>query len=443
MKQSKFFPKDFPILLALILLGLLLAVGLLALNWFIARQFGAGADFLPAWNGPRAFLFENSDPYGRTIAELAQQEVYGRAARAGEYPFALDIPFPLLLVYAFPLFLYRLLLEFLSLLPIRISMPIPDASWTLWMRAAWMALSELGIGLLVFFSLRLADWAPRRWFAGILLAFALAWFFSISALLDGSFSIFLALALVGALLAMRDFHDELAGFLLAVSAMKWDLTFLPWVLLILAALTARRWRVFFGIGMTWFLLGAVAYLVYPGWFWPYARAAASNFRADGILTPARFMSDWFPGFGANLALLAVSILLLILVIEWFAALRGKDFRRVAWAFALAFAIAPLTGFSNTFANLAPLVFSFVFILPFAWQRWKNYPTLVLSAILILFFTLPLALQFSPISSPILADGLTFLLPPLLLIIGLYWIRWYVVRPPMAWLEGVKREVGGR
>jgi hypothetical protein len=320
------------------------------------------------------------------------------------------------------------------------ALPVPDPSWTIWARAVWMTLSEVGLVLLVFFSLRLADWRPPRWFSVLFLAFALTWFYAASALLDGSLSILLVLALVGALFAMRDFHDELAGFLLAISAMKWETTALLWVFLILAVLTARRWRVFSGIAMTWFVLGVIAFLVYPNWFWPYARAVTANWRADGLLTPARFLETWLPNFGANLSLLIVSIILLILVVEWFAALRGKDFRRVAWVFALAIAVTPLLGFSNTFANLAPLVFSFAFILPFAWERWKKRPYLVLSLIVILFFALPLGIRYSSIPT-FLADGLLFLLPPALTLLGLYWIRWYVTRPPLTWLDGVKRELG--
>jgi hypothetical protein len=431
----KRFPstRDILTVFALVALGLLLAAGLVVFNWWLGQRYGTGQAFLPAWNGARAFLFDNTDPYSQTVSQQTQLAVYERAARAGEYPYALDIPFPLFLLFLLPLYLYQLLQ---MLLP---ALPVPDPSWTIWARAVWMALSEAGLVLLVFFSLRLADWRPPRWFTVLLLAFALTWFYAASALLDGSFSILLVLALVGALFAMRDFHDELAGFLLAVSAMKWEATLLLWLFLLLATLTARRWRVFAGMGMTWFVLAAIALLVYPDWFWPYARAVAANWRADDILTPARFLEAWLPNIGANLSLLIVSILLLILVIEWFGALRGKNFRRVAWVFALAIAATPLLGFSNTFASLAPLVFSFLFILPFAWERWKKYPHLVLTILLLLFFGLPLVIRaFSLL--PFLADGLLFLLPPALSIFGLYWVRWYVVRPPRTWLDEVKREL---
>jgi hypothetical protein len=433
LNRSKFSFRDFQTMLALSLLGLILTAGLVTLNWWLARQFGTGADLLPAWNGARAFLFDNTDPYSQTVSQQTQLAVYERAARAGEYPYALDIPFPLFLLFLLPLYLYQLLQMGLP------ALPVPDPSWTIWARAVWMTLSEVGLAVLVLFSLRLADWRPPRWFTVLLLAFALTWYYAASALLDGSFSILLVLALVGALFAMRDFHDELAGFLLAVSAMKWEITLLPWGLLILAVIVARRWRVFAGMGMTWFVLAAIAFLVYPDWFWPYARAVAANGRADDLLTPARFLEAWLPNFGANLSLLVVSVLLLILVIEWFSALRGKDFRRVAWVFALGIALNPLLGFSNTFASLAPLTFSFLFILPFAWERWKKRPYLVLTILLLLFFVFPLGIRFATLS-PFLADGLIFLLPPVLTVVGLYWVRWYVVHPPLTWLDEVKREL---
>lgn len=432
VNHKKLTFKDVPPILALVLLGLLLAAGLLALNWRLAGQFGAGADFLPAWNGARAFIFEQSDPYSRSVAEQTQREVYGRAASEGEYPYALDVPFPLLVIFFPPLYLIKFLSQYFPFVA------IPDPIWA---RAIWMTLSEFGLLLLATLALRLADWEPKRAFMFLLLAFSLAWYYSLSALADGSFSILLALALVGALMSMRGFHDEAAGFLLAVAAMKWEVTLLLWLFILLGAYSAKRWRVFAGLGMTWFLLGAIGFLFYPDWIWPFLRAVTANLRADDIFTPALFLQKWTPEYGARLALLLVAVLLLILVIEWFNASRGRDFRRVAWVAALALAATPLLGFSNTFANLAPLVFSFTLILPFAWERWEKRPYLTISLFLLVFFALPLFLRWPLLALRVPADGLAFLLPPALTLLGLYWVRWYVLRPPRTWLDEARRELG--
>lgn len=431
IKTRKLTFREVQPLLVFILLGFVLVAGLIALNWWVAKQYGTGADFLPAWNGARAFIFDNTDPYSKTVAEQTQVVVYGRAARTGEYPYMLDIPFPLQLLFFPPL----LIIKYLShLFP---AVTIPDVAWV---RAIWMSLSEFGLMLLPVFALRLADWRPSRWFTVLLLVFSLIWFYSLNALLDGSFSVLLVLALVGALIAIRDFNDELAGFLLAISAMKWEITLLLWLLIIISAYSSRRWRVFAGMGMTWIVLGVMSFLIYPNWFWPFMRAVATNQQFGDLLSPSLFLEEWFPGFGKGIALLLVSVLLLILVIEWFIALRGRDFRRIAWAAAFAIAITPLLGFSIPFANLAPLVFSMAFILPFIWERWEKHPYLFISFLVFLLFALPLILHWPDIAPRIPANGLAFFLPSLFLILSLYWIRWTLVRPPRTWLDGVKREL---
>ena len=418
MKIQKITFRDVQLTLGLVLLGLVFIAGLLVLNWWAAKSYGKGEDLLSAWNGARAFLFENIDPYTRTVAERTQVLYYGRVVREGEFPFALDIPFPLMV----------------PLLPLGF---ISDFAWA---RAVWMTLSELGLMLLSVFALRLADWRPSRWFTILLLVFSLTWFFSVTSILNGSFSAILVLALVGALLAMRDFNDELAGFLLALSAMKWEITLLLWMLIIIGAYSSRRWRVFAGMGMTWIVVGAIGFLLYPDWIWAYMRAVAANWRAADVLSLRIIFEQWIPGYGASLALLVAGLLLLILILEWFVALRGRDFRRVAWVAALAIAITPLVGPSNTYANLVPLVFPIAFMLPFVWERWAKYPYVVITLLISLFYFLPLILQLPSLATQIPADGLTFLLPPVLTLICLYWIRWTLVRPPRTWLDGVKREL---
>ena len=417
MKKQSFTFRDFQTAVALVSLGIVLAAALVTLNWWLARQFGTGADILPAWRGARAFLFERTDPYGQGIAERTQLEVYGRAASEGEYPYALDVPFPLLILF-FPLAL------------------IPDPVWA---RAVWMSLSEIGLLALVVLALRLADWKPKEWFRLLLMVFALAWFYSVTALLDGSFSILMTLAIVGALASLRSQNDEAAGMLLAMASMKWEAALLLFLFVFAGVYLSRRWSVLAGYAMVLIILSGVGFLAYPGWGWPYLRAVAANLRADNVLTLHRFLTHWLPDSGARLVPLIISILLLVLVLEWFTALRSNDFRRVMWTAALSLAITPLVGFSTTFANLAPLVFSFAVILPFAWERWEKRPYLVLLLFVFLFSAFPLFIRWQ-LTDWFLADGLTYILLPALTILGLYWIRWYVVRPPRTWLDSARREI---
>lgn len=431
--------RDILSIFTLALLGFLLTAGLLVFNWWLAGQFGMGAEILPAWNGSRAFLFEQVDPYSKTVMERTQIEVYGRAAREGEFPYALDIPFPLLIVYFLPLFIYRLLQILIGLLPFNILLPMPDPTWFPWVHAGWMTLSEIGLIVLVYLAFQFTDWKPKTWFRVFLPVFSIGSLYSILAILDGSFSILLVLAVVGALALLRSQNDEAAGMLLAIASFKWEAALLLFLFVVIGVYLSKRWHVFLGYIMVWVVLGGVAFLLYSTWFWPYLRSVAANLRAADAHTLAKYFSAWIPDTGERLALLVISILLLILVLEWFAAFRSNDFRRLAWAAALSLAITPLTSFSTSFTNLAPLVFSFAVILPFAWERWERRPYFVLFLFCLVFFLSPYLVLWQ-VKDFFLADGLLYLLPPVLTILGLYWIRWYVVRPPRTWLDSARREI---
>lgn len=79
---------------ALILLG-----AVLALNIYLAQTLKGGEWLFLRWSGVRAFLFEQHEPYGSTIAERVQVLVYGRAASLNEYPYVLNDPFYIVLLY--------------------------------------------------------------------------------------------------------------------------------------------------------------------------------------------------------------------------------------------------------------------------------------------------------------------------------------------------------
>jgi hypothetical protein len=420
MNKPSYTSRDYFAILAFASLGVVFAAALVTFNWWLLDRYklGAGADILPAWNGSRAFLFENVEPYSRSVAERTQVEVYGRLAQEGEYPFALDIPFPLLILF-FPL------------------ASIPDPIWA---RALWMFLSELALLALVTLAFRLTDWRPKRGYILLALGFALLWYYPVIALLDGSLSILLTLSLLGALILFHSGNDEAAGILLAIASMRWESTLILWLFIVISVYLARRWRVFAGFAMTWITLGGIAFLLYPNWLWPaFLRAVAANLRVD-LLSPAWFFSVWFPASGAWIARGLAAFLVILLLVEWIGVWRSDNPRRLAWVVALTLAVAPLLGFSTTLANLAPLVFSFAVILPFVWERWDKRPALAILLFTLVFFAFPLLLRWQLTAAPFLADGLLFLLPPALTLLGLYWVRWYVVRPPRTWLDGVKREL---
>jgi len=406
--------RDVLFLIGVIALGVALAIGWVTLNYELAKRYGSGAEILPVWYGVRAFLVERVDPYGLAVAEQIQRAVYGRPARLGEFPFALDIPFPLLLLF-FPL------------------APIPDP---LWGRAAWMTLSQAGVVLLALLPFRILEWRPAPWLIALLIGFALFWSYSLEAFWSSSFSVVLTLLLLQAFLLMYEGNDELAGILLAVSAMKWEYTALLWALLLLVVWITKRWRVVVGLAMGWLVLGAASFLINPGWLWPYLRAVAVNWRADAWLNTHSFLAEWFPRSAEPLTWLITALLLLLLLLEWFAAVRHSEAPRLLWSLGLGVAITPLIGLPTGPAHVAPLIFSLSVAIPFAWLRWDRFANGLIAGMVLLFFVLPWLATWFFVG--IYAQVVRLFLPSLLLLLLLYWVRWYVVRPPRTWLDHVRR-----
>ena len=120
---------------------LIFILALLALNIYLARTLPGGEWLYLRWSGARAFLIEKIEPYGTDIAQRVQDTVYGRVATSSEYPFVLNDPFYLVLLYA-PLAL------------------LSDFSLA---RAIWMLLSEAALVGIVLFTINLSEWQPPRW----------------------------------------------------------------------------------------------------------------------------------------------------------------------------------------------------------------------------------------------------------------------------------------
>ena len=68
-------------------------------------------------------------------------------------------------------------------------------------------------------------------------------------------------------------------------------------------------------------------------------------------------------------------------------------------------------------------------------RWERFGNGLMLAFLILYFAIPwlIFLQAVP-SFGYKAQEILFLFLPALTVIGLYWIRWWVLHPPRTWAD---------
>jgi len=404
--------RDYQFIALVTILFLAISTALTYVNLTLA----GGGDFYVHWVASRGFIFEKIDPYGGEVPARVQELVYGDSAKTGDEPYILDTPFQILLLY-FPFSLFS----------------DPQLA-----RALFTLLLELALFALALLSLRLTDWEVPRYFSILFLLFCVFNFYAFQAIMEASPVLLLGLLYAGILLALRSEQDEFAGALLAFSLYYWEVGAPFLILVIWWSYREGRTRVFAGLGMITFVLLAVSFLVYPNWIIPYLRAGMNNLRADFGYSTHVIFSHLFPSNSGAYAWIFIGILVIALGYEWNAALTS-DFRRFYWAACLSLAVAPLLGFRSEMEHLSVLVIPFALIFAVVYDRWNrigNWLTIILWLVVFLvpwavfFFALP---RFGEVTQEIM-----FLFLPLSTIIGLYWIRWWAIRPPRIWSDLASR-----
>ncbi|MEO8356313.1 MAG: hypothetical protein ABI621_10380 [Chloroflexota bacterium] len=403
-------PEEIRILVVL----LIILSAALALNIYLARVLPAGEWLYLRWSGVRAFLFEQIEPYSTAIAQRVQQIVYERNAFPTEYRYVLNDPLYIVLLYT-PLALF------------------PNFQIA---RAVWMLVCEVALIFTVLFSFRLSEWEPPRWLYVGLFGFGLLSFFSLNALITASPAIFLSLLYLSILLALRSYSDELAGALLFLAAYQWEVGGLFFIFILVFVFANRRWGVLGGFGMSLFVLLIVSFLVNPDWGLPYIRAVLSNLYQSANLNLGYILAGWFPDARFPIGRWISIFLIAIVFVESLAAVQGH-FRRNVWVASLALAAMPLTGLAIFPSNYVVLLLPLVVILTLAWERWLRRRIFVIVLILLVAFFVPFGLYLQSVSeyAPLYTELLS-VLPPVAAILGLYWMRWWVIRSPRTWADQI-------
>ncbi|HET9908318.1 MAG TPA: hypothetical protein VFQ23_16845 [Anaerolineales bacterium] len=400
--------------LRILILLFILLIGLLALNIYLARSLPGGEWFYLRWSGARAFLFENVEPYSRTIAERVQELIYGRIATSTEYPYVLNDPFFIVLLYT-PIALF------------------PDFSLA---RGIWMLLSEAALIGTVLFTLSLLEWEPPGWLMISLLGFGLFSFFSLQSLLAASPTIFLIFIYLAILVALRSYSDELAGALLFLVAYQWEVGALFFLYILIMVFANRRWGVLTGFGMSLFLALVVSFLIYSGWGLPYIRAVLSDWIRGVSLNLNSVLAFWIPNSRFSIAAIVSAVITVVVFIEWIASTRS-NFRRILWTSSLSLAATPLVGFAIFPSNHVVLIPALILILMLVWERWIRQRVLAYLLVFSVALLVPFGLYYRSLTveDRLYSDLLT-VLPPVVTILGLYWMRWWVLHSPRTWMDQI-------
>lgn len=407
-------PRDYQFIIIVGILFVAVCVGLVYAN--LSLPIGGG-DFLAHWEGVRAFFLKSTDPYSGVVPSLVQELVYGPTGFSlGDKPYILDTPFHLLLLY-FP---FALLSD-------------PQLA-----RAIFTLILELSLFALALLSLRLTDWTAPCWFVLFYFLFCIFNFYSFKAILAASPVLMLGLIYAGIFSALREEQDELAGALMAASLYYWQVGGLFLALMAWYAYRQNRTRILAGFGMLSIVLFAVSFLTYANWIIPYLRAGINNLRADFWFSVFNAFARLQPAYGKYIAWGLVALLVLAIGYEW-NAVRIGDLRRLYWVGCLMLAASPLIGFKTELSNLSVLVIPLALIFSVIYDRWNRIGAVLTFFFLLLIFFVPWgAYLFLPPQYNETVRQLQFIFLPLFTVLGLYWVRWWALRPPRVWADSVTR-----
>ena len=403
------------VVIAIVLICLALATlgGLVWANTQFVRAQPAEKDFLVPWLGARTFLQYGDSPYSDPATQRAQILYYGRLATSGQDPLVLWLPFPVELFY----------------------FPIALVNDYVLARAIWMTCLEIALVALAFLSLRLTGWKPGRIFLPVILLFPLLWVYGAFSLESGSAAGFIALALVGFLLALRNERDELAGgvLILLVSSARFTgvlVFFIFWWIIY-----QRRWRILWGFLMGLAVLMGLAFLFLPGWFMPYLSGLLSHFANNFGFTTTGIFTTLSPVVGQRLSWILSAVLLLVLFFEWGNTL-AKDFRAFLWMVSLTVSVTPLLGIPMVPKEYLILIVPLMLFLALLgerrpWLKRWGVPGIVL---LILGGLWSLTFALVTANAYVTLFNILILVLPVLLVVGLYWMRWWFIHTIPTGLE---------
>jgi len=401
-------------------LSAILIIGVVVLvtwaNYNFVQQNPGGNDFLVHWVGTRALFIDGLSPYSETVAERIQTLVYGRPALPGEHE----------LRVAYPMYSALVFLPFALISDYELA------------RALWMTVLEAALIGLAFLSLKLTRWKMSIWLLPFFLIFSIFWYHSLRPLINGNAVILVALALVAAFAALRTGRDELAGVLLAFSTIKPHLVILPIFFILIWTISFGRWRTLGWMLISLVLLSISAALFVPDWPLQNLREILAFYSNNPPGTPGAAFETWLPATGRRLGWALSALMGLILVVEW-VFVRRKEFRWFLWTGCLTLVISQWIGIQTDPGNFILLFFPLVLVFSMWVERWGRAGSVLTSISMFLLFIVPwgIFLQTVMYGDQPLQHPIMFFPLPLFLLITLYWVRWWAIKPRRLLVEELR------
>ena len=292
-----------------------------------------------------------------------------------------------------------------------------------------MTFLEFCLIAIAILSLRLVGWKMNVWLLGPYFFFAIFWYHGLRSIINGNTVVVVTLLLVLSLRAIREKKDAVAGFFLAYATIKPNLVILLILFLFVWSLSHRRWTLI-GWFMGWFLFLIVLGMFFiPNWLLQDIWAILRYPSYTTVGTFGSVLQGRLPGVGLQLKWGLTIFMTFLLGVEWWSAW-GKGFTHALWTACLTLTVSQWIGITTDPGNFSMLFVPLILILAVVKERWgKIGDWMVLGHLTLLFvglwvlFLSTVEYGVRPQQSPVM-----FIPMPLFVLLGLYWVRWWFIRP---------------
>jgi len=400
----------YPSTLFLVFLIIISIIGLAGLTWANYRftvQNPGGNDFLARWTGARKWLMEGLSPYDPRVSLASQELIYGRPADPTKDEDVGHFIYPLQsMVFFAPFGLFD----------------FPMA------RALWMTTIEIALGALTLISLWLARWKPAPWQTAIVLLFSLLWYHGARNVIVGQFAAIEALLITGALLLIQRERDLSAGFLLALGVSKPQMLYLILPFVLLWAFSNRRFQLIWGFlgSSLGLLLVSLAFI--PNWplqmIWQLTEYPEYSDRIGSLIS---ILTAPLPGIQPQLQMALGIFFWCYLLLEWILAW-GKGPHWFLWTASLTLVLTNFLTSRTATTNYVMMMPVLILIFKILVDRWGSWGFGVVWLLMAVAFFGLWALFLNTLQGN-LEQAAMYLPLPLFCLFGLWWIRWWAIRPP--------------
>ncbi len=393
-------------ILFIVLLSSAALGGLIWASYHLATQAAGGGRFWIEWIAVRARVVDGISPYSPTVASRIHNQVSDLFNWApGPAP-----------TYTSPVIAALVTLPFTL---------IPNAGLA---HTAWLVIQFFLIIVTILAVMRLSNWKPAWWFFALILPLVLLSLRTSLSWYEGSMVVWVTGLVAAVMMAIRSKRYELAGVLLAFTLIQPQVVIL-WVLFVLIwAGAQRKWTLIFWFFSFFLLLGGLAVLLVPDWLLQYLRILWNLSEVIPPGTPGDAFQQWWPGLGRQMGWALSAILGMILLIEWWLA-RRSNFRWFLWTACLTLAVSPWIGVPITPDAHLLLNLPIIIVMAMIEERWRRNGKWVILASVGLVFAWEWLLVFNSLEGGEATARMGLMFPtPLLLLLGIFWVRWWTIRP---------------